>query len=125
MTADERLEALLGRAFARVDAAEANSAIAAQRAARASGGGEALSYEAALPPSGPWDALLTQTLPKLVYFLDCRGARLPHVGGVFVSLFVGDALYFLEVGDVIEAASDATGLSAAEMVRRWGAASVP
>lgn len=125
MTADAQLQALLAKAFARAKASDANAAIAEQRSARGDDAGDALSWEAALPAEGAWDALLGKALPKLVYFLDCRGARLPRVRGVFVSLFIGDALYFLEVADVVSAASEATGLAPAEMVRRWGAASVP
>ena len=124
MTDDERLQALLAKAFAQAEAASANAAIAEHRERHSGDGAPSLSYEAMVPAAGGWQQLVSEVLPKLVYFLDCRGAKLPRVRGVFVSLFVGSALYFLEVEDVIAAVSAATGMAPAEMVRRWGERSV-
>lgn len=122
MTSEDGLAALLERSFARASPADANAAIERQRQARGTEHAPAVSWEAVLPTPGGWEALLGSALPRLVYFLDCRGATLPDARGVFVSLFVGDTLYFLEVKDVIDAASRASGLAPAQMVRRWGAA---
>jgi hypothetical protein len=121
----DRLAALLERAFHRAAATDANGAIAQMRKERGGAPGQdALSYEA-VAPGGGFDPLVKSVLPRLVYFLDCRGAKLPSSGDVFLSLFVGDDLYFLEPRALLELASEHTGLSFAEMVKQWGAASVP
>ncbi|MDQ3262509.1 MAG: hypothetical protein M3Y59_02440 [Myxococcota bacterium] len=113
---------LLGRAFESASALEANAAMARLRDTL---GGEhhlALSYEGVIPQTGGLEYLTGAFLPRLVYFLDCRGAKLPEVHGVFLSLFHGDRLYFLRVADLIDLLSRATGLSADQMVARYGAA---
>jgi hypothetical protein len=122
---DPAFEALLATAFHRARAADANAELDAIRShGREEGGVELLSYEILVPASDPMRHLVEAVLPKLVYFLDCRGAKLPRAAGVFVSLFFGDALYCLEAADLIEALVKHTGLAPDEMVKRWGAASV-
>lgn len=118
------LDTLFDRAFERVPAAEANAAMAAVRERLASGGAPALSYEAVLPEDAGMEHLEQKVLPRLVYFLDCRGAPLPTAAGVFLSIFRGDGLYFLHTEDFFDVLSQATGLSMEEMVTRYGAASV-
>lgn len=115
------VEELLGRAFHAAAAAGANEAIELVR--RNLSEGDALSYEAVLPERDPMKHLSEVVLPRLVYFLDCRGAPLPAAPGVFVSLFAGDRLYFLHPKDVLDVLSRATGISIEEMVRRFGEAS--
>jgi hypothetical protein len=68
--------------------------------------------------------LAEAVLPRLVYFLDCRGMRLPDAPGVFVSLFLGSSLYFIAPADFFDVLARATGLSCGAMVSRWGAQSV-
>ncbi len=118
------LEELLGRAFAQARAEEANDAIARVREQRGGEGRDALSYEAVLPEGKGLAHLAEAVLPRLVYFLDCRGARLPDASGVFVSLFVGASLYFIAPADFFDVLVRATGLSCDQMVSRWGAQSV-
>ena len=66
------------------------------RAEQGLGGQDAVSYELVAEPQWALADLAERVLPKLVYFLDCRGARLPlGPGGIFVSLFVGDSLHFV------------------------------
>ncbi len=113
------LEKVREAAFARAPLAEANEAIAQQREARGSEGGPALSYE--LAPSFDVETFLqTRGLPKLVYFLDCRGVRLPSSGGVFVSLFMPDELLFVDAGRFVELVAQSRGFTIAEAVRRYG-----
>jgi len=120
---DPLLTVLLGRAFEQAPALEANAAMARLRDSRGDSANLALSYEAVIPEEGGLEYLATRFLPRLVYFLDCRGAKLPRVHGIFLSLFHGDRLYFLEVADAIEVLAQATGLTPEQMVERYGAAS--
>ncbi|MBL8911615.1 MAG: hypothetical protein JNM17_13060 [Archangium sp.] len=113
----EKLEAL---AFHRADVTTANVAIDEARTLRASEGRDAVSYEIALPGLAPEDFLLHKALPKLVYFLDCRGVHPPASGAVFVSLFSERGLLFVDAGPVVEACAAARSLTLAEVVRRYG-----
>jgi len=116
------LEPVLSHAFRSGPAREANAAIAAVRQEQAVGGQEALSYEVVAEPKWALTELADRVLPKLVYFLDCRGAHLPlGPGGIFVSLFVGETLYFLHAGELVEVLAQARGLSLDELVERFGA----
>jgi hypothetical protein len=115
------LEQLAALAFHRASPAEANQAISDTRSRRSEGGEEALSYEVAVPALAPEEFLTTRVLPKLTYFLDCRGVKVPGSGGVFVSLFTAEGLLFIEAGPVVEVLARARGLTLAEVVRRYGA----
>ena len=111
------LEALKARAFHHVPAPQANAEIERVRVEQGGvGGKDALSYEVAVTT---YDDLVEDVVPKLVYFLDCRGLKLDRAPGVFLSLFIGDALYFLQVGDFF----GVLGLPLDELVRKHGAAS--
>ena len=116
------VQRLLDAAFGRAPLAEANQAIARAREARAEGGQPAVSYEVALPALDPDPYLTGRVLPKLVYFLDCRGAPLVGGGGqgVFVSLFTPGGLHFIGAGEVVAALGAARGLDPAELRRRYG-----
>ena len=115
------VEQLTQLAFHRAPPAEANTAIDDVRAARTEDTGhEAISYEVALPSLAPDEFLTTKILPKLVYFLDCRGVKVPGSGGVFVSMFTPEGLVFLEAGPMVEILTRARGLTLAEVVRRYG-----
>lgn len=116
------LEQLKQLAFHRASPADANTAIDETRAQRSSdSGAEAVSYEVALPALGPDEFLTTKVLPRLVYFLDCRGVKVPGSGDVFVSLFSADGLLFVEAGPMVEVLARARSLTLAEVVRRYGA----
>lgn len=115
------VDALSRLAFARAPNAEANAAIAKVRDERSEGGVEALSYEVALPALAPDEYLKDKALPKLAYFLDCRGVKVPNSGGVFVSVFTSEGLLFADAGPVVELLAQARGLTLAEVIRRYGA----
>jgi hypothetical protein len=118
------LDALVAGALHHALPADANQAIATAREHLGSEFSEALSYEVVVPALDP-DGFLTQrALPKLVYFLDCRGAKLPSAPGVFVSLFTAGGLYFLDAGEAVKVLAQARDLSFAELVRRYGQAGV-
>ncbi len=112
------VEALQALAFARGEVSDANAAIDEARAQR---GPNAHSYEVALPALAPDEYLATKVLPKLLYFLDCRGIKPPASGGVFLSLFSASGLHFVEAGPAVERLVAARGLTLAEAVRRYGA----
>lgn len=114
------VEQLASLAFHRAPASSANAAIDEARGLRAREGRDAVSYEIALPGLGPDEFLLHKALPKLVYFLDCRGVKPPASGDVFISLFSDAGLLFIDAGPVIEALAAARGLTLAEVVRRYG-----
>lgn len=110
------LEAL---AFQTAQPQDANSAIDDVRSTFA-GPKEATSYEIALPGLDPDTYLKTKALPKLVYFLDCRGVRLPSGGGVFVSLFTSQGLFFIDAGRFAEAVGRELGLDLETLHARYG-----
>ena len=115
------VEQLSQLAFHRALPTEANRAIDDARAVRTEHTGqEAVSYEVALPSLAPDEFLTTRVLPKLVYFLDCRGVKVPGSGGVFVSMFSAEGLLFVEAGPMVELLTRARGLTLAEVVRRYG-----
>ncbi len=112
------VDELIAMAFAHGDVTQANAAIDDARAER---GANALSYEVALPALGHDEFLTTRVLPKLTYFLDCRGVKPPSSGGVFLSLFTADGLHFIDAGPALEKLVKARGFTLAEAVRRYGA----
>jgi hypothetical protein len=118
------LSTVLGRAFHQARAAEANQAIAAQREQHTAPGKDTVSYEVVVSQQETLEALAQRVLPRLVYFLDCRGLKLDAAAGVFLSLFVGETLYFVHASDFVAALAPASGLSLAELVEKYGAASV-
>jgi hypothetical protein len=118
------LDSLLLKAFDRVPAMEANSAITRVRTEQAVGPEDALSYEIVIDPSHDLKWAADKVLPRLVYFLDCRGLKLDQARGVFVSLFVGEILYFIRATDFVSELAPVAGLSLEELVVRYGAASV-
>ncbi len=117
------LQALLDRAFARVKAADANQAIADMRLEEGSDDRPAVSYEAIVPASNPAEYLTGSLMPRLVYFLDSGGFKLPRCGRVFISLFHGDDLFFIRAADAVDELSRITGLSPTQMVQRFGSQS--
>lgn len=117
---DPGIDRLLQRAFAQAKATQANEAIARVREEQSLDVDQALSYELLLPAQEPVKHLVEYVMPRMVYFLESRGARLPACTGVFISLFVGDSLYFLHAADLVDELSKLSGLSPQEMVKRHG-----
>lgn len=117
------LDPLLARAFHEARAADANAEMAAQRDLQGTPGNDGLSYEVVLTPDASLERVAEQVLPKLVYFLDCRGLKLDAARGVFLSLFVGEALYFMHASDFIAVLAPASGLTLPELAAKYGAAS--
>lgn len=118
---DTATEEVLRLAFERAPAAEANQAIAHMRARGDEEGFGTTSYELVLPTEGDVRAfLLNTTLPRLVDYLESSGAKLPGCGGVFLSVFHADTLYFLRARDGVELLSRWSGLSMGELKQRYG-----
>ncbi|MFZ5438450.1 MAG: STAUR_1299 family protein [Myxococcota bacterium] len=114
------VDRLIALAFHSASPTEANRAIDEVRQSRAELR-EAMSYEVALPGLAPDEFLTSKVLPKLAYFLDCRGVKPPASGDVFVSLFTTQGLYFVEAGPMVQLLAEARGLTLAETLRRYGA----
>ena len=112
------VDELMTMAFDRAKPVDANEAI---ERARKTKGENALSYEVALPALGPDEFLSQRVLPKLAYFLDCRGVKPPNSGGVFISLFSAEGLHFIDAGPVVQKLAEARSLTLAEVFRRYGA----
>ncbi len=117
------LQALLDRAFARVKATDANVAIADMRIEEGSDDRPAVSYEVVLPVSNAAEYLTGSLMPRLIYFLDSGGFKLPRCAGVFVSLFHGDDLFFIRAADAVNELCRITGISPTQMVQRFGSQS--
>jgi hypothetical protein len=113
-------EALLRLAFSQAPAAEATEAIARTRTELGDGLSGATSYELVLPAEGVRRYLLERTLPRLVDYLESTGAKLPHCGGVFLSVFAGDTLYFLHARDVVALLAEWSGMATEELKQRYG-----
>lgn len=115
------VEALVAKAFHRAALADANSAIEDARRLRATGASTAISYEIAVPALGVDEFLTHKALPKLVYFLNCRGFLPAKTPGLFVSLFLPEGLFCIDAGEVATTLGRHRGLSDADLVRRFGA----
>jgi hypothetical protein len=113
-------EELLRLAFDHAPAREANEAISRMRAQQGDELAGATSYELLLPAGDVRAHLLDYVLPRLVNYLESSGAKLPHCGGVFISLFAGDTLHFLHARDVVVLLSQWSGLSMDELKQRYG-----
>lgn len=113
--------ALVEQAFHHADAAHANEAIEAARLAEEARTGQpAFSYEVFVTQANVDEALLTQTLPRLVNFLHCKGFKSGRTPGVFLSLFTEDGLAFIPAGAALEVLAGFKGLSVDELYRRYG-----
>jgi hypothetical protein len=111
------LQALLGLAFANAPAMNANAEIAKVRTAE----GDARSYEVVIPKDRPKDAYLFEVLlPRLVYFLECHGAKLPACEGVFLTFFEGEMVHFVRAREAVELLGQRAGMSAEALVQRYG-----
>lgn len=120
---EERLRELLQDAFAEAAPREANSAIARARRQRA--GSDPDDDDA--PALRSCEIILTafepfarELLPKLVYHLESIGAHLPECRGVMIAAFAGDRLYFVDARAFVARAAGLLGVSADELVRRYG-----
>jgi hypothetical protein len=115
------VEELTALAFSSGSPADANATIDEVRErVEAETGAPAFSYELFVPRANVEAWLLEQALPKLVYFLSCRGLRGRRTPGVFVSFFTGAGLVFLEAGAVVEHLGRRRGLSVEDCFRRYG-----
>ena len=114
------LKALLDTAIEVSPAAGANLAIAAMREKSGLGGDSGLSYEVVVPAGEPLTYLTGVALPRLVYFLDCRGALSQKTPGIFVSAFVGDRLYFFDAGAFVAEVGKKAGLDLKALREKWG-----
>lgn len=117
---DAAADELLRLAFDRAPALEANQAIARIRDQEGDELSGATSYELVLPAENVRSFLLDYMLPRLVDYLESSGAKLPHCGGVFLSVFAGDTLHFLRAREVVELLSRWSGLTMAELKTRYG-----
>ncbi|MCI0570000.1 MAG: hypothetical protein L0Y66_04550 [Myxococcaceae bacterium] len=111
---------LLGLAFAKSPAVEANEAISRVREEQSAEQSGATSYELVLPSEDVRAFLLERTLPRLVDYLESTRAKLPDCAGVFLSVFSGDTLYFIHARDAVAMLSQWSGLSMDELRRRYG-----
>jgi hypothetical protein len=101
-------------------AAEANTVIGEMREQLAAGAELALSYEIVVPVAEPWTYLTGVALPRLVYFLDCRGQLSENAKGIFVSAFVGERLYFFDAGVFLAVLGKKVGMDIAALREKWG-----
>lgn len=114
------VDRLVGHAFASASPVDANEAIGRVRDERSALHAQAHSYEVVLPGLAPAEYLTELVLPRLVYFLDCHGVRLPGSPEVFVSLFTPEGLFFVESTDLVSLLAEAKGLTLDEARRRYG-----
>jgi hypothetical protein len=109
---------LLRSAFRTAPGREANEAIErVRREQSGEEGDEPRSYELVLTG---WEPFEKEQLPKLVYHLESIGSHLPGCSGVFIAAFTGDELRFLHARDLLAEAGRMLGLSAEDLVERYG-----
>lgn len=121
MTQTHSVEAFVALAVKSVSAAQANEQIARMREEFLEGH-SSLSYEWLWPSSECTTPLLEKAAQQLIYFLDCRGVKIPAVTTVFVSLFVGESLHFIPARAFLEQLSAELQMPLPEMVKKWGQA---
>jgi hypothetical protein len=114
-------EEFTARAFRSAHARDANVEIARAREEQSVGGKEAVSYEVVADVEKGVEALAKRVLPQLIYFLDCRGFRFPAAKGVFVTLFAGEQLHFIDAAKFVTALGEVLGLSVDELIALYGA----
>jgi hypothetical protein len=120
---DEKVRELLQDAFSEAPSPDANAAISRMRRERGGGNPDdeeapaARSYEIILTA---FDGFARDLLPKLVYHMESIGAHLPACRGVVISAFVGERLYFVEADKFLARACRILGVTADELVRRYG-----
>ncbi|ADO69103.1 STAUR_1299 family protein [Stigmatella aurantiaca] len=112
-------DTFLGLAFSKAPSNEANVAISRTRQEQDGEFAEAISYEFMLPDGNIRPYLLERLLPRLVEYLEAKGAKLPGCGRVFLSVFAGDTLYFIHARDAVRQLSEWSGLSIDELRRRY------
>lgn len=117
---DADTDDLLRLAFDRAPANLANQAIHHVREQVGGDSSYATSYELLLPDGNVRAWILDYLLPRLVDYLESRGAKLPHCGGVFLSVFSGDTLHFIHARDAVALFSQWSGLSFDELSQRYG-----
>jgi hypothetical protein len=81
---------------------------------------DGVSFEVVAPTDADEAWVHRMLLRPLVYFCESEGRPIPRCAGVFLSLFVGDALYCISGADVIGWVNEQLGLSADELRSRYG-----
>ncbi len=122
MMLDDRTRALLARAERQVPGRSANEEIDRERTRHELAHGRALSYEVVLGPEHGFAYLATVVAPRLSQYLSNKKIPTPSARGVFLSLFVGDELYFIEAAVFFDAVREAEGLDEAawrSRMRSW------
>ena len=131
---DDKLRELLGTAFRKVPARDANSEIARARAEAAEEGASpsrplrgdkeplplSRSDEIVLDAAATFGSFAAQILPRLVYHLESIGARPPGFKGVLVALFEGDDLHLARAAELVGRAAALSSTSVEELFRRHG-----
>ncbi len=113
---DPRLAAFLARAFGRARAADANRQIEQVRRDE----GDSNSYEIVVGAEESFAQFAERLVPRLVYHLESKKARLPECHGVFLSVFSGEELYFVRARDAILFFAEALGTTASDLADRYG-----
>jgi hypothetical protein len=112
---DDRTRALLDLAFARARASDANQEIERIRQDQL-----AASYEVVLGTDESFSGIVDRVVPRLVYHLETQRKRYPGYAGLFLSIFLGDDLYFMHAKDAVDFFAAATGTSTADLAKRFG-----
>ncbi|MCC6748636.1 MAG: hypothetical protein IT371_13325 [Deltaproteobacteria bacterium] len=104
------LDEVLSVAFHRGPAAAANQLIADVRETVEAACGRAVNYEVVATDRG-WPYLAEQVAPRLALFLRSKRLRVSSCRPVFMSLFVGDSLYFIGAPDFFRLVQQSMGLT--------------
>jgi hypothetical protein len=120
---DDRTRGLLSLAERRVPARAANAEIDRERTRQELLHGRGVSYEIVLPAERGFAHLAEVVTPQLLRYLSAKQVPIERAAGVFLSLFVGEELYFITVSSFFGALREAEGLDAAAWRARlcaWG-----
>ena len=116
-------ENFTGLAFREGPAAQANQLIDEVRRATHAELGAAINYEIVLA-SRPPDYLRREVAPRLAFFLRAKRYRVSRCQPVFLSMFLGDRLFFVHAQDFFEELRVSEGLGEqafAALARSWEA----
>ena len=116
-------ENFTGLAFREGPAAQANQLIDEVRRATHAALGAAVNYELVLNGRPP-DYLRREVAPRLAFFLRSKRYHVNRCGPVFLSMFLGDRVYFVHARDFFEELRTSEGLAEetfAALARGWEA----
>jgi len=116
LNCDSRIRELVGLAFEKGAACDANSLIADVRETMRFDHGDALNYEVLLD-NQDWAYVEQTVAPRLALYLRSKRYQVSRCGPAFLSIFLGEQLYFVEASAFYEYVRQQMGLDEQRFAR--------